>query len=112
MTITVTITSTHGAEHSVESITLTDPAMQRARLGFNPSGNARVNRIKALVAALYVELEKIPDEIEAKLCDDAGEGNSIPSRPIETARREASTAATHLQAGAMFAVSAATAHLS
>lgn len=108
MTVIIEINSPLG----LETIVLPDAAMQRARLSFNPSSVPRVNRIKALAAALYAELEAIPNEVESRLQASAGAGNSIPARPIETARREAATAATHIQAGAMFAVSAATAHLS
>lgn len=81
----------HGNE-----VAISDSAAKRARMTFNPSNNDRVNRIKALAAALYSECEAVQV--------DAG-GDPV-------ANREAATAMTHIQAGAMFAVSAATAHLS
>lgn len=79
-------------------VDISDSAAKRARMTFNPSNADRVNRIKALVAALY-------SECEAVIADAGGEGSR------GTAQREAATAMTHIQAGAMFAVSAATAHL-
>lgn len=79
-------------------VNISDSAAKRARMTFNPSGNDRVNRLKALAAALYSECEAI-------IADDAG----LPK--ASNAPREAATAMTHIQAGAMFAVSAATAHL-
>jgi hypothetical protein len=92
-------------------IGVTDAAMRRARVSFNPSSLPHVDNIKALTAALYTEIAPIPDVIEGKLVEEAGARAAIPSAPVEAARREAATAATHLQAAAMFAVSAATAHL-
>lgn len=80
------------------SVVLTPTALKRARLDFNPSGNPQVTRLKMLAAALYSELERI---------GEAGRDASNPAAP--TIGREAATAATHIQAGAMFAVSAATA---
>lgn len=82
--------------HANGSIDISASAAERARISFNPSGNERVNRIKTLVAALYTECEGI-------IADAGGEGSR------GTAQREAATAMTHIQAGAMFAVSAATA---
>jgi hypothetical protein len=84
-------------------------ARDRARLSFNPSGDPRVSQLKALAAAFYTLLEQIPEAVGNELQVIVGEGNAIPGRPIEIAKREAATAATHIQAGAMFAVSAATA---
>lgn len=92
MTLTI-----HGAmPHASGSVEISETAAKRARLSFNPSGNPRVDRIKTLTAALYSELEQVIE-------DAGGEGSR------GTAQREAATAATYLQAGAMFAVSAATA---
>lgn len=84
--------------HASGSVELSETAAKRARLTFNPSGNDRVTRIKTLAAALYTECEAV---IKAA----GGEGSR------GTAQREAATAMTHIQAGAMFAVSAATADL-
>ena len=92
-------------------IGVSDAAIHRARASFNPSALPGVDNVKALAAALYTELDKIPDLVEDKLQEAVGQGSAIPGRPLEFARREAATAATHIQAGAMFAVSAATAHL-
>lgn len=99
--ITVTV---HLSEENSAYIALTEAAMKRARLTFNPSGLQRVAVIKALTAALYTELKALTDEA----ADPAN-----PRTPAEamTIGREAATAMTHIQAGAMFAVSAATAHL-
>lgn len=90
MTVTVTI-NFPDAQPAPSEIQITDAAMRRARLSFNPSGDPRVNRLKALAAAFYSELEDLARD------------------PI--AGREAATAMTQIQGGAMFAVSAATAHL-
>lgn len=76
-----------GQQRAVE---LSETALQRARLNFNPSGLEDVIKVKALVAALYAILEPLTAE-------------------RGTQAREAATAMTQLQAGAMFAVSAITA---
>lgn len=87
--------SIHGnMPHASGSIELTTEAVERARLSFNPSGNQRVERIKTLTAALYTELQEV-----VKLAREQKD---------DTTGREAATAMTHLQAGAMFAVSAVT----
>jgi len=76
-------------------IDITPEAVKRARLDFNPSGRDDVARLKLLAAAFYSELERVAQ-------------NGVD--PSDTTRQhEAITAATHIQAGAMFAVSAATA---
>ena len=87
--------SIHGSmPHADGSIRLTDEAAARARMTFNPSGKPRVDRIKTLAAALYTEMNEV--------CALARkQGNDI-------AGREAATAMTHIQSGAMFAVSAST----
>lgn len=105
----MTLVVTGAMPHANGSIEISASAAKRARMSFNPSANPRVDRIKTLAAALYTECEVIKDEIEAKLQAEAGDGNSIPGDPVQTAGREAATAMTHIQAGAMFAVSAATA---
>lgn len=94
MTLSISGPFPHASGH----IELTTEAKDRARMGFNPSAVARVDRIKTLAAALYTECQGIIE-------DAGGEG----SRGV--AQREAATAMTHIQAGAMFAVSAATAGL-
>lgn len=79
-----------GQQYAVE---LSEKALERARLAFNPSGLEDVIRVKALVAALYSILEPLVAE----------------RHPV--AGREAATAMTEIQGGAMFAVSAMTAKL-
>lgn len=64
-------------------------AAQMVRMGFNLSKSERVDRIKALAAALISECEGVRSE-----------GGSA---------REASIAITDIQSGCMFAVAAATA---
>lgn len=92
----MTLVVSGGMPHANGTIDLSESAADRARLTFNPSGNERVNRIKTLAAALYTECEGV-------IADAGGEGSR------GTAQREAAAAMTHIQAGAMFAVSAATA---
>lgn len=75
--------------HASGNIDISETAAARAKLDFNPSANDQVSRIKTLVAALYTELETL----------------TAPGERSEKAR-EAATAATNIQAGAMFAVSA------
>jgi len=91
MTTTVTITTVEGENKRDVQVVLTDEALARARRSFNPSGNQKVDTLKCLAAAFYTELQGMVDS----------------RHPV--AGREAATAATHIQAGAMFAVSAATA---
>lgn len=103
MTTQVTIQHTRPDGTTDQQVVgVTQEAIKRARLSFNPSGDARVTRIKALVAALYSELQQLNLE-SVNVTADVGVTTVI--------NREAATAATHIQAGAMFAVSAATAHL-
>ena len=75
--------------HASGNIDISDTAAVRAKMDFNPSSNEQVTRIKTLVAALYTELEAI-----------------APAGERSEKAREAATAASHIQAGAMFAVSA------
>ncbi len=75
-------------------IGVSEAAIKRARVSFNPSALPHVDNIKALAAALYMIL----DEVQGQ--DDKA-----------TAWQEAFTAAQLVQLGAMMAVSAATAHL-
>lgn len=67
--------------------TISDAALQRVRGGLKSSGNAAVDRVKALTAALISELELA-----------GGRG-----------ARDAATAATQFQGGCLFAVAALTA---
>lgn len=92
MTTTVTIKTTEGADVREVAVTLTDDALARARRSFNPSGNQDVDTLKCLAAAFYT--------LNNRFAVKTGDG---------TAAREAATANSHIQAGAMFAVSAATA---
>lgn len=80
-------------------IGVTEEAIMRARVSFNPSSLPNVDNIKALTAGLYSVLERV------------GEGQRGNFEPDATVGREAATAATQIQLGAMMAVSAATAHL-
>lgn len=79
-------------------IGVSEKAMRRARVSFNPSSLPHVDNIKALAAGLYTVLRELNAEREdgwlAEILD-----------------RETSAAATQIQFGAMMAVSAATAHL-
>lgn len=93
MATTVTINHQDDTTNATFVVGVSADAIARARLKFNPSQLDSVTRIKALAAALYSELETLAAE----------------RHPV--AGREAATAMTHIQAGAMFAVSAATAHL-
>lgn len=95
MTVTVSI-NFPDAQPAPSTIVITDAALVRARLSFNPSGDPRVNRLKALAAAFYTELHEIMD---------AAPGERT------CAHYEAIEASGHIQTGAMWAVSAATAHL-
>ena len=72
--------------------TISQSAAELVRMGFNPSKLERVDRIKALAAALVSECEDIRD--------DRGPG-----------AREAAVAITQIQGASMFAVAAATAGL-
>jgi len=92
MTLSISGPMPHASGH----IELTTEATERARIGFNPSGDDRVARLKTLAAAFYSECERIIE-------DAGGPG----SRGV--AQREAATAMTQMQMAAMFAVSAATA---
>jgi hypothetical protein len=89
MGLTMTMTISGPMPHANGSITISDTAAARAKMDFNPSSNDQVTRIKTLVAALYTELEAI-----------------APAGERSEKAREAATAATHIQSGAMFAVSA------
>ena len=91
MTTTVIIRTSDGDKVSVQEVTLTDSALERARRNFNPSGNSEVDVIKCLAAAFYSVLQPVQET----------------RHPI--AGREAATAMTDIQSGAMFAVSALTA---
>lgn len=71
---------------------ITNSAAELVRMGFNPSTLERVDRIKALAAALISECEAIRDS--------DGDGG-----------REAAIAITQVQGASMFAVAAATAGL-
>ncbi len=93
MTTTIIIQTNEGNESRQHHITLTDEALKRARRNFNPSGDERVDAVKCLAAAFYTILQPVQ---EAR-------------HPI--AGREAATAMTDIQGGAMFAVSALTATL-
>ena len=68
---------------------LSESAKEAIRFTFNPSGNAQVNRLKFLAAALITEYERVRD---------GGNG----------AAREASVAITNAQTASMWAVLAAT----
>lgn len=108
MTTIVTIKTTEGEKVSEQHITLSDAALKRARRSFNPSGNLRVDRLKSLAAAFYTELAAIKqDACHAVLVEHST--NAGASERCETVGRLAATAATEIEAGAMFAVSAATA---
>lgn len=71
---------------------ITGSAADTVRMGFNPSKMPRVDRIKALAAALISECEAMRDD---------GVGSA----------REAAIAITQVQGASMFAVAAATAGL-
>jgi hypothetical protein len=72
--------------------TITQSAAQIVRMGFNPSKLERVDRIKALAAALVSECEAIQNG-------------------VKPGGREAAIAITQIQGATMFAVAAATAEL-
>ena len=82
----------HTAALPGETVTITNGAAELVRMGFNPSKLPRVDRIKALAAALISECEGIKAE--------GGKG-----------AREAAVAITQFQGASMFAVAAATADL-
>lgn len=100
----MTFCITSNKPHAQGTLELSDAAIARARLTFHPSGLASVDRIKTLAAALYTELEYVVSNATAKRAD-----STVDTEWHATVLREAATAATHIQAGAMFAVSAATA---
>ena len=112
--IAVAVPNENGAKK--HQFSLTEGAMGRARLSFNPSGSERVNRLKALAAAFYSECDAIMAEFRAQAQAEAeapADGGSIAlgdkwAHVLNEAGREAATAKTHMQAAAMFAVSAAT----
>lgn len=86
-----------GIIHPVRTIlvtegSLSDTAKDAVRLTFNPSGNARVNLLKMLAAALITEYEWI-----------------MKDNPAAT--REAAVAITNLQTASMWGVLAATKNL-
>lgn len=70
--------------------TISNSAAELVRMGFNPSKLERVDRIKALAAALVSECEAIRDE------------------PSMLGTEDAETAITTIRGGVMFAVAAAT----
>lgn len=74
--------------------TISNAAAELVRMGFNPSKIERVDRIKALAAALVSEIEDIED------------GSAAMERP--DILRETEAALTHVQIAAMLAVAAAT----
>jgi hypothetical protein len=76
-----------------EEVAITDSAAALVRMGFNPSTLPRVDRIKALAAALVSECEAVREENPG------------------SAAREAALAITQAQTASMFAVAAATSHL-
>jgi hypothetical protein len=76
-----------------EEVAITDSAAALVRMGFNPSTLPRVDRIKALAAALVSECETVREE------NPGG------------AAREAALAITQAQTASMFAVAAATSRL-
>lgn len=78
--------------HASGNVEISETAAKRARMTFNPSGNERVNRLKTLAAAFYSECEAVRANTTSAVAWD-----------------EAAVAMNHIQAGAMFAVSAATA---
>lgn len=82
----------HMGEDTPAEIPVNSSAAALVRYTFNPSGMARVQRLKFLAAALISECESIRDE--------KGPG-----------AREAAIAITDLQKASMMAVAAATAHL-
>ncbi|MDW3181754.1 hypothetical protein [Roseobacter sp.] len=75
-----------------EEVPIQDGAAQLVRMGFNPSTLPRVDRIKALAAALISECQAVQAEVP-----DGG--------------REAAVAITDVQKASMMAVAAATAGL-
>ncbi|GAB4540211.1 MAG: hypothetical protein Tsb0020_53630 [Haliangiales bacterium] len=77
---------------NAEECPISNDAAAKVRMGFNPSTLPRVDRIKALAAALISECEAVQAE--------GGDG------------REASVAITNVQQASMWAVAAATSHLS
>jgi hypothetical protein len=81
--------------HANGNIDISEVAAKRANMSFNPSKNAQIDRVKTLAAALYTEIE----DLCVSFYDGSGGDDG-------TVQREASTAANHIQAGAMFAVSA------
>lgn len=100
MTTTVTIAHHEDSASGSYQIVITDAALTRARFKFNPSQLDNVIRIKALVAALYTELD-------AMSADGELGNHPKPSLLMGDVRN----ALDDIQSGAMFAVSAATAHL-
>lgn len=94
--------SIHGPmPHANGQIEVTTVAANRARLAFNPSGNDDVTRIKTLVAAIYTELDRIRSN---KIYE-----TNYNTEIVDIVEREFEFAAANIQAGAMFAVSMATA---
>lgn len=82
----------HGPAESAsgpEEIAVTESAERAVRFTFNPSGFARVNRLKALAAAFISECE--------------GARNEVPE-----GAREFAVAITNMQTASMWAVLAAT----
>ncbi len=109
--IAVAVPNENGAKK--HQFSLTEGAMGRARLSFNPSGSERVNRLKALAAAFYSECDAIVAEFRAQAEAEGEVVGTITlgdkwAHVLNEAGREAATAKTHMQAAAMFAVSAAT----
>ncbi|MEO1606750.1 MAG: hypothetical protein AAFU34_15640 [Pseudomonadota bacterium] len=78
-------------------VAINDSAARTVRMGFNPSEMPRIDEVKALAAALISACEDIRD--------DSNMGGV-------SGGREAALAITHVQTASMFAVAAATAHLS
>lgn len=82
----------HMGEESPTEIPVTDFGAAKVRYKFNPSGLARVQRIKFLAAALISEIEDMNEEGESDI-------------------RESAIAITDIQKGTMMAVASATSKL-
>ena len=95
MTTSVTI---HQSGKPDLAVGITEAALKQARYKFNPSSLARVDRIKLLIAALYSEMDAVSSE-------------AVGTEGAAVIGGEAAVAKTQIQGAAMWAVSAATAHL-
>jgi len=83
------LTINTGALHNAE-VPISDNASQAVRMGFNPSKQPNVDRLKAIAAAFISECER------------------LKSAPGNTAGRELSIAITEMQTASMWAVLGAT----